>query len=39
MQGKQPSEVSFYSGNGEKTYIARVHGEDTSKFSHEGSVL
>jgi stage III sporulation protein SpoIIIAA len=39
MQGKQPSEVSLYSGNKGEKYNPRQHGEDTTRFVHVGSVV
>jgi hypothetical protein len=39
MQGKQPTEVSLYSGNKREKYSPKDHGEDISRFVHIGSVV
>jgi stage III sporulation protein SpoIIIAA len=39
MQGKQPTEVSLYSGNKGEIYSPKNHGEDISRFVHIGSVV
>lgn len=39
MQGKQPTEVSLYSGRKGEKYNPKEHGEDVSRFVHVGSVV
>jgi GTPase SAR1 family protein len=39
MQGKQPTQVSLYSGKKGEKYNPKDHGEDTTRFQHKGSVV
>jgi stage III sporulation protein SpoIIIAA len=39
MQGKQPTEVSLYSGKHGERYNFKQHGEDITRFQHAGSVM